>query len=346
MPRTRSLAFSELKIGILSVIALVIAAVVIFMLSGQGGFFWQRYSLKVRFPNAAGLKTGAPVRLAGVEVGSVKRLEFVGPDVDVTFDVSRDQQSRITEQSTATIGSMGLLGQATVDVTASARGTPVPAWGYVRTGALPQQIADVTATATKGLEQATELLQDIREGRGSVGKLFTNEDLYRQLDALVKAAHEVTSNINRGGGTVGALMNDRAAYNNLQASLKNLQAITDRINAGQGSLGKFLHDEQMAASLKSTASNVDSLTSRMNRGEGTVGKLMTDRTLFDRLDSISKRLDDLTVGLNTGEGSAGQFLKNREVYDNLNGAANQLKSLIADIRKDPKKYLNVKVSLF
>ena len=58
MPRTRSLAWSELKIGLLTLIAIVIAAGVIFLLSGEGGFFWQRYTLKAQFPNAGGLKTG------------------------------------------------------------------------------------------------------------------------------------------------------------------------------------------------------------------------------------------------------------------------------------------------
>ena len=62
MPRTRSLAWAELKIGILAIVALSLAAVLIFALSGSGGFFWQRYSLKTVFPNVAGLGVGAPVR--------------------------------------------------------------------------------------------------------------------------------------------------------------------------------------------------------------------------------------------------------------------------------------------
>ncbi len=103
MPRTRSLAFSELKIGILAVVAFIIAAIVIFTLGGEGGFFWQRYHLKARFPNAAGVKSGAPVRVAGVEVGSVDDLEFVGAQVDVTFSVSKDSVSRITDRSRATL---------------------------------------------------------------------------------------------------------------------------------------------------------------------------------------------------------------------------------------------------
>ena len=65
MPRTRSLAWSELKIGVLTVLAIAIAAVAIFMLTGGRGFFWQRYNLKTRFGNVAGLKSGSPVRSHG-----------------------------------------------------------------------------------------------------------------------------------------------------------------------------------------------------------------------------------------------------------------------------------------
>ena len=345
MPRTRSLAFSELKIGILAVIAMIIAAIVIFTLGGQGGFFWQRYSLKVRLPNAAGLKGGAPVRLAGVEVGAVSALDFVGAQVDGTLGVAKGDRPRITDRSKATLGSMGLLGQATVDITASSSGQPIPEWGYIPAVAAPG-FADVTVTANEGLEQATLLLQDLRKGRGTVGQLFTNDALYTELDRFIASAQEVTADLNRGRGSLGALLKDRAAYASLEASLKNLQAITASINAGEGSLGKFLHDEQMAASLKSTAGNIDALTAKLNRGEGSAGKLMNDPALFDRLNTISGRLEDLTTRLNAGEGTAGQFLVNRAVYDNLNSAVNELKGLITDIRRDPKKYLNVRVSIF
>src|SRR6187551_132964 len=104
MPRTRSLAWSELKIGVLTIFALVIAAVTVFMLTGGKGFPWQRYSLKTRFGNVAGLKPGSPVRLAGVEVGSVQDVDLTGEEVDVIFEVNRDFQSRITTDSIATLG--------------------------------------------------------------------------------------------------------------------------------------------------------------------------------------------------------------------------------------------------
>jgi phospholipid/cholesterol/gamma-HCH transport system substrate-binding protein len=54
----------------------------------------------------------------------------------------------------------------------------------------------------------------------------------------------------------------------------------------------------------------------------------------------------LTANLNQGTGTAGQLLHDKQLYDNMNAAASELRSLIGDIRKDPKKYLNVRVSIF
>src|SRR4051794_6370418 len=81
MPRTRSLAWSELKIGIVAVAAIGLAILLIVAVGGQGGFAWQRYELKTRFPNVQGLKSGAIVRLAGVDVGKVTSIDFAGSEV-------------------------------------------------------------------------------------------------------------------------------------------------------------------------------------------------------------------------------------------------------------------------
>ena len=101
MPRTRSLAWSELKIGVVTIAAVVILCVLIFSLTGSKGFFWQRYPLKTRFPDVAGLAPGSPVRIAGVQVGSVKRIEFAGAQVDVVFEVNTENRARITDRSSA-----------------------------------------------------------------------------------------------------------------------------------------------------------------------------------------------------------------------------------------------------
>jgi len=346
MPRTRSLGWVELKIGILSVAAIAVATVVIFMVSGEGGFFWQRYTLKAKFDNVAGLKPGAPVRVAGVEVGTVKGVAISGNEVEVTFQLSRDMRPGITTRSVAMIGSVSLLGEASLDVTIAKDGTPVPEYGYVPSRRTPGQLADVAEGATKSLDQATQLIKEIRSGKGTVGKLFTDDALYRDVQGFVDAAENVAQSLRAGRGTLGQLLNNQAAYRTLEESLRNLQAMTARINAGEGSLGQLMNDPAFANSLTSTTANLDALTGRINRGDGTAGKLVNDPALYNRLNALAERLDTLTARLNAGDGTAGRLLQDRQLYDNLNNAANEMRGLVSDIRKDPQKYLRVKVSIF
>lgn len=346
MPRTRSLAWSELKIGLLTLAAIAVAGTVIFLLSGEGGFWWQRYELRAKFTDVAMLKPGAPVRVAGVAVGAVKDLEFSGAEVEVKFYLTKDMQSRVTDQSVAYIGSVSLLGEGALDITPALGGTPIPEGGYVKTKRTPGQLADVAESATQGLKEATALIKGIREGKGTVGKLFTDEQLYREISGFVNAAETVAANLEKGRGTAGKLLNDDAVYQELEASLVNLRTLTDRLNRGEGSLGKLLQDPAFADSLASTTKNLDTMTARLNRGEGTAGKLLTDEALYQRIDSLTARLDTLVKDLAEGKGSAGALLKDQKLYDNLNAAASELRGLVADIRKDPQKYLRVKVSLF
>lgn len=346
MPRTRSLAWAELKVGVLTIVSIIIAATLIFSLTGGRGFFWQRYELKARFSNVAGLNSGSPVRVAGVQVGSVKGVAFAGDQVDVTFQVNKNVQPRITENSTASLGSVSLLGESAVDITPSTSGAPVPQWGYVRTVPARGSISDVATQATQGIDEITGLVHDMRNGRGTVGKLMTDDQLYAELRRFVATANEVTDGIRRGRGSIGKLLNDPKSANALEASLTNLESITRKIDAGEGSLGKLLTDDSFSKSLTGATDNLQAVLARLNRGEGTAGKLMTDTALYNRLTSVSERLDTVMTRLNAGEGTAGLLLKDKQLYENINGAVGELRSLVADIRRDPKKFLNVKVSIW
>src|SRR5688572_22979864 len=286
MPRTRSLAWAELKIGLLSILAIVIAAVLMFAVSGSGGFSWQRYSLKAIFPNIAGLNDGAQVRIAGVPVGSVTGIEFVGERVEVIFEIREEMRSRVTTMSRATLGSVSLLGEGSVDITPSTEGTPIPEWGYVPTGPPVGSLAEVATQATEGIEQLTAVLTDIRAGRGTVGQLFTNDSLYREMNGLVMAFEQVAQSVNAGRGTLGRLVNDPTAARAFEASLQNLQAVTASIRAGEGSLGRLLSDDTLArnlnattANLNTTTANLDAITGKISRGEGTAGAFINERQL-------------------------------------------------------------------
>jgi len=275
--------------------------------------------------------------VAGVEVGKVTDVAFVGADVQLTLEVNEEHQARITDQSRASIGSLSLLGEPLIDISPASAGTPLKDGDFIQSGRTPGAIADVAENATQTLEQATALLKEIREGKGTVGKLFTDDQMYREMSALVASTEAVADSINKGHGTVGMLLRDPGAYRKADAALANLQEMTRRINAGEGSIGRLLKDEQLAKSIGAASGNIEQVTGRLSRGEGTAGKLLTDQQLYDRFNGIAARVDKLTTNLEQGQGSAGQFLQNKQLYENMNDAANELKALIGDIRKDPKK---------
>lgn len=346
MPRTRSLKWSELKIGIMAVAALVIAATLIVALGGEGGFFWQRYNLKVKFSNAAGVQQGSPVRVAGVTVGAVTDIQFLGSDVDMLLELSEDMQQRVRSTSRATIGSVSLLGEGAVDITASTTGQPIPEWGYVPSDAPPAQLADVTAQANKGITELTGLITDIRAGKGTVGKLMTDQQLYAELQQMTAAARQVTESLQNGKGTIGQLLNNPESARQLEASLKNLTAITNRINAGEGSIGQLMNDPALARNLSAVTANFSTLSGRLNKGEGTMGQLMTNDSLYKRLDGVTTNLEQLISKLNQGQGTAGKLMTDPQLHDNINRTMLEMQQLLADIRKDPKKFLNLKMSIF
>lgn len=345
MPRTRSIAWSELKLGLVGIAAATLTIMLIIAVGGQGGFFWQRYPLKARFADAQGLKTGAVVRLSGKEVGRVSAVEFADGFIDVSFEVSKSVRELITDESTSTIGATSLLGESLLDLKAGRRGEPVPDWGYVRTG-VSSTLSDFTATASSSLQAAGDLLADVRAGKGTVGKLVTDDAVYKQLQRFVDSAADLADRLKAGQGTAGRLVNDPAVWNSLKASLENLQTVTAQLTTNRGAIGRFLNDEATGQSLSNTLSSLDQTTARLNRGDGTIGKLLTERELYDKINSIAGRLDALAAGLNTTEGTAGRLLHDQELYENMNRTVNEIKNLFSDIRKDPKKYLNVKVSIF
>ncbi|HEY7501664.1 MAG TPA: MlaD family protein [Vicinamibacterales bacterium] len=346
MPRTRSLAWSELKIGIVAAIAMGLAVMLIVAVAGAAGFSWQRYALKTKFADVKGLKSGAVVRVAGVEVGKVTDVVLTGAEVEVELEVKKGNEQRITTDSRASIGSLSLLGEPVIDITPATTGTPLKDGDYIPGGRTPGQLTDVAEGARQSLEQINAMLTDVRAGKGTIGKFFADDELYKEITAFVSAAEGVTTNIRNGRGTMGRLINDPVAYDRLSASLDHLQEVTRAIRAGEGSLGRLLKDEAFAKSLTSATANFDDVTGRLKRNDNTMGKLLTERELYDRFNSTTGRIDAVLADLQKAEGTFGQLLRNKELYENINAAASEMRGLIADIRKDPKKYLNVRVSIF
>jgi phospholipid/cholesterol/gamma-HCH transport system substrate-binding protein len=346
MPRTRSVTWSELKLGIVGVVTMALIATTVVAVGGQGGFFWQRYPLTTRFADAQGLKPGALVRLNGKDIGTVTSVEFAGAEVEIGFEILSEVRELLTTDSTATIGSISLLGEPSLDLRAATTGRVLADGEAVRAVSAAPSFSDLSSTVGGGLDKITGILDDVRAGRGTIGRLLTDETLYEELTAFSEAATTVTRMLRDGEGTMGRLVRDPAAYDSIRTAMRNLESITGRIDRGEGALGRLLTDSSVGRSMAATAANLEAATAKLNTGEGTAGKIMTDPQLYDRLSGMAARVESLVASLENAEGTAGQLLRDRRLYENMNTAVTELRDLLGEIRRDPKRFLRVSVSIF
>ena len=245
MPRTRSIAWSELKLGIVGVVALVLVVIIVLAVGGEGGFWWQRYPLKTRFRDARGLKDGAVVRLSGKEVGTVTSRRVRRRRVDVAFEVRKEVRPldhdglgrARSDRSACWASRSSTSGAATT-------GTPLADWEYVQAGHGRRALSDLHGQGV--VEPGQRRSADRRPARRPRHDRQAR-DRRRALQGAA-AVRGVGRRRSRGSSIrararSGALTKDPAAYQALKASLENLQAMTARINSGQGALGRFLNDE-------------------------------------------------------------------------------------------------------
>jgi phospholipid/cholesterol/gamma-HCH transport system substrate-binding protein len=348
MNRNKALTWTELRVGVVAIASLVVLAITIVYVGGGGGTPWGRkYELKALMSDINGLKPGAPVRVGGLEVGSVKHVDFdrKGGMVQVTMKLDRRVQPRVTTKSEANLGSMGLLGEKAVDITASVEGAPIEDGGYI-SAASEDPFKGLLTETSESTSHLNKILARMDAGEGTMGKALRDEELYNRMVDVSVRLQAVMGKLESPHGPLGRLVNDNEMSRQLASSVKGIESIVSRVEQGKGPLGALSKDEELVADLKSLTANLNEVTGKLHRGEGTAGRLLHDEALFNRLDSVSTRVDALVSRVERGEGSAGRLIKDPEFYNNMNGAAEDLRKLISDIRKDPQKYLRVKVSLF
>lgn len=350
MDKSRALTWTELRVGLVVVVSLVLLAATILYIGGGGGSpFARKYTIKALMADVNGLKPGAPVRVGGVEVGTVTKVDFAGAGegglVEVVMRVDERVKDRVTTSSQANLGALGLLGEKAVDITASPRGTPIQEGGYI-----PAAGEDVFKSFLADSSEATahlkKILARMDAGEGLIGKALRDEELYdRMVDVSVRL-QSVMTRLEGSEGPLGRLINDRDLSRQLASSVRGIEATVSRVEAGQGALGALSKDEKLASDLRQTVDNLGQVAARLERGEGSAGRLLADDALYRRMDEAMARFEGVMKRLESGEGSAGRLVNDPELYTNLNAAATEMRALVSDVRKDPRKYLRVKMSLF
>jgi phospholipid/cholesterol/gamma-HCH transport system substrate-binding protein len=358
VPSQQEVQWSQLKVGVLVLVALAALTALIFLMSGStGGMFTGKITLRSYFENAAGLKEGAPVNLEGVTIGNVTGIKIVPArkltPVEVTMKIGAKYRPAVHTDSKSSLETIGVLGDTVVDIDSKrAVGPPVENNGELQTNETPN-LSDVIKSSQGTIEQLNTILakvdhlaDSLNSTKGSIGELINNPDLYNKAVVTLNQLSQLVDTVANGKGSIGKLVADDTLYNHINDTVAKLDRLSTGLEEGKGTIGKLLKDETLANNLSQSVASANQLLADVNAGKGGLGMIAKDPQFAAKLRDTVDKLDSVLNRVDSGEGTIGQLMRNPSVYNNLDQTLTESRGLIAAIRENPKKYLTFHVKIF
>lgn len=361
MAQRKQLTWTELRVGLFVLVGLSVLAAGIFYVTGAGTI-GPKYRLITYLPEVSGLASGAPVRLDGVEIGNVESIRLAPRtpgklrdrkrNIEIVMRVGKKYEDDIMTDSAASLVTEGLLGNRYVNISLGITGTPlkdgqeVPGSEEKAMKEVVERSADVLGNLQALSEDVQELINGVKQGKGSLGKLLTDDQAYNHLNGILAKGDAVLSNVQAGQGTLGKLVSSDEMYNKVDKGIDNVNLILTDVRAQKGTLGKLLYDPSLYDQAKLAITNGNAVISDVRAGKGTLGKLATDDTLYTNLKATSQNVADATAKLNDNTTTVGKMFSDPKLYDSLSGLTGDLRLLVGEFRQNPKKFLHIKVSVF
>jgi phospholipid/cholesterol/gamma-HCH transport system substrate-binding protein len=360
MERSNQIGWAQVRAGVFILITLILAAGAVLLMGQKTKLFVPTSTIRITMQNVVGLKEGAPVWLAGVDVGVVQQIRFDNPrdtnQVLIVAEVDSKAHKKIGTDSLITIKTRGLMGEKYVDILPSATYHEKP--GSQFSGTNVHTIDDVAQKAGITFEKLNSIVDNVQSGKGTLGMLATDTRLYLNAVQLSDELKILAGTINRGEGTLGKLARSGEPYDKLMQILARADKTLHDIQSADGSLNRLIYDKTLYTKLVSladksnqAADDVRALNRKLTSKDSTLGMLISDRELYDkglslitRADTSMKDLESLTARIKAGEGTAGKLINEKELYEKLNRAVDNMDALMVDIKKNPGRY--VKLSLF
>jgi phospholipid/cholesterol/gamma-HCH transport system substrate-binding protein len=338
MPSPEQVNWAKFRTSTVILAALMILGTLVYLLTG-GTFMEPKAQIYLYLPDATGVTAGSPVRVDGISVGKVTKVELSNSNepnrvVKVTMTIERDRLTSITSDSTGETASDTLVGDKFIDVTSGTSATHLMPGGelqYKSTGDLMQRL-DISQFQ-KQMQQIELVLDEIEQGKSPLGEFIKGEAIY---DDLRDKIAELQRGIHVAADTttaVGQALYTDELYRKVTEPLRQLDASLARLQAGQGSGGALLRDtrqfEQARAQMGELRRSIEGLHG---------APMMTDERAYSDWTR-------LVTGFirNVDEFNTTPMLTNSAAFDNLQGMAKELQLGTKEFRENPRKFLRIRL---
>jgi phospholipid/cholesterol/gamma-HCH transport system substrate-binding protein len=283
---------AEAKVGLL---VLVGSLVLLWMTFAVGKYeFGEKkgYAVQAVFDSVAGLDAKAAVRMAGVKIGTVEKVELEDSRAKVTLRINPGVKVR--RGTKAMVKTLGLLGEKYVELVPPE--LPVKETAAPESSRYLQEGERIQATVSpsdvdKLINQLSSISDDVKQVTASLRQVFGSERGTRSMEDILADLRKTTANIKEFSY---ALRSDGSEVvmrlNDLVASLNGVVGENrDNLKVTMENVREASKNAEMAlASLENTARKID-------RGEGTLGKLVSNDSMYNNIDSAAKGISDYTT---------------------------------------------------
>lgn len=207
-------AAQKTKTGIFVVISILLLLGLIFFIGKQKNLFSSTFIVYADFNNIGGTKEGNFVRFAGINIGTVETINIINDTtVRLALSIEKKIQPYIKTDAMATIGSDGLMGDKLIliapgsDSTLAVKnGGKLLSTNPLNVDKLMTNLAKISQNATVLTEGLAGIVTKINEGKGTIGRLLTNDNLAKRMESTITTANETASSITKTANSVNENM--------------------------------------------------------------------------------------------------------------------------------------------
>lgn len=344
MPSAARLRWARFRIAVVAFSALLILGVLLSLLAG-GKLFRNYASLYVYMPDSAGLAPKASVRLNGIPIGEVERVEFSGakePERTILVELRAETRylPEIPIDSTASLSAENVIGDKFLDITKGRSRTHVPPGATIPFTPEPDVMKRLDLAEFEARMRAIDqMLADIQAGKTTAGQLFAGDRIYRDTVAAIANLEHAVESAASSQRAFGRLLYTEEALTRVRAGVLEL----DRRIAAAGR-ASYLRDTAQYDRLHARLAGLRKSVANLNAGQGRWGAFLASDAAYNgwvrSLGGLVRGIDEF----NAGEGRLGPFFVSAQPYESLAGSSRELAATLAEFREDPGKF--VRISIF
>jgi phospholipid/cholesterol/gamma-HCH transport system substrate-binding protein len=342
----------RMRVRVFAVIAAAasISFVLMYLLVGGGAdFFARRTTLTTYMPDAAGISEDAEVRLSGIRIGAVQKVELSGlleprRAVRAEMRVLTRYLKNIPQDSETDVSADSLVGYQFIDIAEGKSPIPIKEDGVLQSEPVRQakDRVDLLKTLQNNLTQVDQILSDMSSPDTKIGKFVEGELEYDTVLERIRGFDQALHSFLTPQSDLGKAFYSAEMYNRIHDPAVQVDRTLASIQNGEGGLGHLFSSDEQYNEVLRELTDLRSALADMNAGKGKVGAWLQDDPRYGQITRLLSATDATIASLNAGEGQVGRLLSNAQLYEALNGSLRSMEELLRDVREHPRKYLRVK----